>query len=243
MSYLPNGKGMDDDNPQMITVTYATASLSDDEQQELSEAQAIAPEMVQVVTIDDNADIILQRAPPALQQQGILPSQQPPLQQQHQGQEPLSLPEPSTIHVVTFDEQPSAGDVTDGLQDDGIRQESTPLLHRSSSNDGTISHVPFGNNGNSNNENEDSKDGGAQCYNLPWAILFWAHIGTVVYAGTQLAPQGYAMIENNDFDLDQVHDFMEQYFVNDDDFTEKDLDMLTDFLHQFQDWWAIYPPR
>ena len=245
MNYPDQGKSIGNDDPLIIPVTYATATSVDDDQQ--AEAHAISPEVIQVVTIDESHNLIQE-----------IPSTHPTLheissssQHQQQGQEPSPpLPsadiDPATIHVVTFDEQPSevAAGVFHQAPSTSSRRETTPLLHQSSprsENDEVTTN--YSNFGQGSTGDGLLGDDWARCYDLPWAILFWGHIAAVVYAGTQLAPQGYAMMQSDDFDLDKLHDFMQRNFVNDDDFTEADLDMLTDFLHQFQDWWAVYPPR
>ncbi|CAJ1963448.1 unnamed protein product [Cylindrotheca closterium] len=236
---MSSQKSFDNGEPQMVPVVYATISSNQDPQ-DVSEAQPIPSEMIQV---EDTAESDI---PYQAQQQ-----QQQPL---HHGQEPLS---PSTdetagpataIQIVTFDEQPAEGDVTDNA----LRQqeESTPLLQQEQQPHGHViaaanSNTPITNNPYASGafHDETSVGGGPECHNLFWAVLYWTHIAVVVYAGTQLAPQGYLMMEKDEFDLQQLHDFMQDRFVNDDDFTAQDLDELTHFLDEFQAWWGVYPPR
>mmetsp|Transcript_33495 Transcript_33495/g.81118 ORF Transcript_33495/g.81118 Transcript_33495/m.81118 type:complete len:699 (-) Transcript_33495:62-2158(-) len=235
MSHLPNGKGMENDEPQMVPVTYATMASSQDHQ-DVSEVQPISHATIQVVDIDESD--IQQQA--QLQQQ----QQQQPL---HQGQQPPApntdaVIDPTSIQIVTFDEQPAGGDETNALR----QEESTPLLqqqHGRATADARNNAIASNNLYANDVFHDETVNAGAECHDLIWFVLFWAQIATVVYAGTQLAPQGYAMMENDDFDLQKLHDFMQENFVDDDSFTAKDLDQLTHFLHEFQAWWAVYPNR
>ncbi|CAJ1963450.1 unnamed protein product [Cylindrotheca closterium] len=239
MSCHPNEKDIDNDEPQMVPVTYATVSSAHDPQ-EFSEAQTI------VVGIEEASSGLLQHPQPR---------QHAPLPHGRQSSPPNTDASihPASIQVVTFDEQPTNGDdVTGGMEhdvsglgDNSVRQESTPLLHQNGGavdlniNALTTENHPYA---NDFFDDDITSDGRAKCHDLTWAVLFWAHIATVVYAGTQLAPQGYSMMQKNDFDLQQLHDFMQDNFITD-DFTAKDLDQLTHFLYELQVWWGIYPIR
>lgn len=231
MSRRANEKNLDTDAPQVVPVIYVTMTSTQD-QQDVSEAQPIPHATIQVVDIDESET----------QQQ----AQQQAQQQQQSLHQPLTPSteaqiDPNSIQIVTFDEQPTDTDVTNAL-----RQESTPLLQQSghtTADSGINPHTTNNPQVYAVFNNDETADGGAECHDLIWAVLFYGHIAVVLYAGTQLAPQGFAMMENDSFDLQKLHDLMQVHFVNDDDFTAEDLDQLTHFLHEFQSWWAVYTIR
>jgi len=239
MSYPGKRETNDNNESQFVPVAYATMTSSDDQQEAQPDGSghsAIPPESVQVVSIIDESDV----------QQSSLHQHQP-LQQGHRpiSPDPGTVMDPTMIQVVTFDEQPSEieGETSERLihnlqESDNMRQESTPLLHQNAPvNINTLTS-------NDSYANDDEMfEGRAECHDVIWAVLFYSHIAVVVFAGLRLAPRGYALMENDDLDLEKLHDFMEKNFVNDEDFTAKDLDMLTHFLHQFQAWWSVYPFR
>ncbi|KAL3938651.1 MAG: hypothetical protein SGBAC_006487 [Bacillariaceae sp.] len=227
MSRRANDKNLDNGAPQVVPVIYATVTSNQD-QQDVSEAQPISHATIQVIDIDES------QTHQQAQQQA-----QPLHQPLHQPPTPSAEAEidPNLIQIVTFDEQPTDTDVTNA--------ESTPLLQQSGH-----TTPDSGVNPRTTNDpqfydvfDDETTDGGAECHDLIWAVLFYGHIAVVLYAGTQLAPQGYTMMENDSFDLQKLHDLMQAHFVNDDDFTAENLDQLTHFLHEFQAWWAIYTIR
>jgi hypothetical protein len=240
MTSIRNEKSGDNDNPQIVPITFVSAPLDhsgDHQHQQYTyhEEQQIAPDMIQVVTIDGpNGSQPRQRAPSPLVSR----------QQQVQPLLPPSELDPSAIYVVTFDE-PSDFNIPDHPQphphqQQSVQEEATPLLY---DNDRSQEETADHRDAYIHESEEDDSGGSARCRDIPWAVLFWLHLAFVFYLGFRVSPKGYEMMDEMDFNIHKIHDFLQQNAVNDDDFTETDLEMLTQFLEDFQSWWAVYPPR
>eukprot|EP00980_Cylindrotheca_fusiformis_P006291 scaffold1346_cov112-Cylindrotheca_fusiformis.AAC.3 len=228
-----NNKTENSCSDEYVPIAFVAAPLgwSGDRHEE----QQISPEMVEVVTEDEQDE---QRSA----------SSSSPFSGPHQQPEALVPAEeldPSAIQVVTFDE-PSDNDTlmdVQGTTNSSNQQrahldESTPLLPNNDEHQDAVGD--YHNNTYFQGSDEDVR-GGARYRDIPWAVAFWLHFATVLYLGIFVSPKG--MRPTDDIDIDKVHDFLQQNFVNQDDFTDKDLEMLTEFLYDLQAWWAVYPPR
>lgn len=218
------------ENEEIVPMTFAAAPLNPSagnhqpQQYTYHEEQEIAPEMIQVVTVNDGRQ---------QQEEGVSPLIS--RQQQVEALLPPQELDPTTIQIVTFDEATS-----DQQQQQSYHEEATPLLHH---DNGRTQDDVYSSNTIQEEDDNASKGGGAMCRDFPWAVLFWLHLAVVLFLGFQISPKGYAMMEEVEFDIDKIHDFLQQNAVNDDDFTGEDLEMLTHFLRDFQSWWGVYPPR
>eukprot|EP00980_Cylindrotheca_fusiformis_P030284 scaffold24622_cov142-Cylindrotheca_fusiformis.AAC.1 len=256
-----NSKSNDnrDGNDHVVPMTFAAAPLNhpssstslsssgqhqhrpeqQQQQQEYTsyqEEQEIAPEMIQVITVDGDG-----------RQLGV---------EENHPQLPQEL-DPSTIQVVTIDDEAEALPPPLG-SNTGVRsrsatipyattlneeEEGTPLLHGGEQRGGDLPDGGRYNDSLQDLEHDSSSSGSARCRDIPWAILFWLHLAIVIYLGLQVSPKGYEKMKEVEFDVNKIHDFLQLNAVNDDDFTEDDLEMLTKFLRDFQAWWPVYPPR
>lgn len=227
-------KSQDNGHDEIVPMAFVAAPLSPSGEHTYHEAQELAPDMIQVVTVDgpEEGEPEQRSASPLILQQQDPETLLPPQEL-----------DPSAIHIVTFDEPPDADNPDfQPMQHSHQQQaEGTPLLQ---------------NDGRSQSENVEYNDpyareadedisgyGGARCRDVPWAFAFWLHFATVMYLGLCVSPKGYKMMDEMNFDIQQIHDFLQESFVNDDDFTDVDLEMLTAFLKDFQSWWTMYPPR
>ena len=159
------------------------------------------------------------------------------------------------IQVVTIDED--QGDEEDdeispllpGYDEDEINvsdnddnnqiEEEIPLLRVNNAiEEGNYVHYPDDN----DDDDKTTSFADAICQDLPWAIMFWAHVLLIIYLGLTVSPKGYGLLQM-ELDVERIHDFLQENAINDDDFTPDDLEHFTDFLRKLEGWLDIYPPR
>eukprot|EP00980_Cylindrotheca_fusiformis_P030285 scaffold24622_cov142-Cylindrotheca_fusiformis.AAC.2 len=234
-----NDKSENRNSDEFVPIAFVAAPLghSGDHQPQQSachEEHQISPQMIQVVTVDEQDE---QRSA----------SSSSPLvcpQQQSERLVPPQELDPSSIQIVTFDEPPNTDTQMDmqrpthgSDQQRAHLEESMPMLPNNDEHRNAVGDYDS----NTYIQSDEDLSGGARYRDIPWAVAFWLHFATVLYLGIFVSPKG--IHPTDDIDIDKVHDFLQQNIVNQDDFTDEDLEMLTEFLHDLQAWWAVYPPR
>eukprot|EP00980_Cylindrotheca_fusiformis_P025802 scaffold14624_cov100-Cylindrotheca_fusiformis.AAC.10 len=232
-----NEKSQDNCSDELVPIAFAAAPLgrSGDYQRQQAtcheEQQIPSPGMNQAATVDEH-----------LEQGSASPSS--PLGYPQQVPEALVRSEeldPCSIQVVTFDEP------ADTNTQMGTRRMAQTLHQQHNPLEESMSLLPLNNGGHRGvmegyiQGSHDDCSGHPRYHDIPWAVAFWAHFATVLYLGIFISPKG--MHTTDDFGIHKVHDFLQHKFVNQDDFTDEDLEMLTDCLHDLKVWWALYPPR
>lgn len=138
--------------------------------------------------------------------------------------------DPEEILVVTFD-----GDVG------GVVNETTPLVISS-----TAPPVPprRGNNSIIREESDQQSqystisESGPVFRDWPFAVVFWIHLGVVVYVGVRYSSKGFQRM-TEDFDYDKV----QKAIAAQDDVTPEDLEKFTEFVDEVLTYFQGYPLR
>eukprot|EP00527_Entomoneis_sp_CCMP2396_P005832 CAMPEP_0198154448 /NCGR_PEP_ID=MMETSP1443-20131203/68592_1 /TAXON_ID=186043 /ORGANISM="Entomoneis sp., Strain CCMP2396" /LENGTH=586 /DNA_ID=CAMNT_0043821119 /DNA_START=83 /DNA_END=1843 /DNA_ORIENTATION=- len=71
---------------------------------------------------------------------------------------------------------------------------------------------------------------------LPFAILFWAHLAVMIWLGVSVAPKGFEMVHVN---LQELEDQVRKS----DDVTEEDIHHLEDIISEAAIYMEVYPSR
>jgi uncharacterized membrane protein len=222
------------DEPQLVLATPAPSSPSpaQEENDEIMHLQEVAAYPIQVVIIDEPEEDIYMPEDSQPEEQLHLHEESAPLLPAHQA---AAYP----IQVVTIDEpeediyMPEDSQPEDQLH---LHDESAPLLpaHQASVHSTTEEEDP-----NLLEKEEDEQ--GAVFRDVFWAILFWLQIAIIFYLGFYVSPKGYEMMEDVDFNITLIHDFIQDNA--DDDLKPEDLENFIEFVKELQDWWAVYPSR
>jgi hypothetical protein len=75
-----------------------------------------------------------------------------------------------------------------------------------------------------------------KCQDVPFAVLFLAHLGVMIWLGVFVAPQGFQKIDIN---MTAIEDEIRQG----DDVTEEDLQQMEEFAAQVAKYVQVYPAR
>jgi hypothetical protein len=234
----------ENDQPQMVSAAPLSSTSPTEQHLYLVQNHPVAADSIQVVTIDEvTVGSGAMRQPDHEMPLVPLP---PPYRL---NPEVLSPPQEeinsSFVHVVTYDDEPEnprESPQQNQPSEPEHQEEVAPLLSANTGHDQSNCIGEERDYPSVTGDADDDRFDGARCRDIPWAILFWLHIFVFIVLGVTLSPKGYDQIQT-DFDIHQLHDFLQENAVNEDDFTQENLEMMTKFLQDLQLWWEIYPAR